>query len=899
MAAPRKKQGRSKNIDPDPSPSSTRKAEPARSSPRRREIGAVICLFFGIFTCLAFFNTEAWLIQWLRTILTGFLGWGFYAVPPAFFVSAAILAFHRGRPVVLRISAVAAMPVLIGAIWHLFFAQPLLPGGLVSSFWNSGRALESGGLVSGLLANTLENMVSIVGAAIMFLLLAGYCVMLACNKGFTDIADWFKRESVPYEPRPEWEEEPVINHAPNPFEDLDQRRPRPATIDIPLDDEATRQAFAVSLGKKGKKAIPFQRPGVATPDSFLQEDDDSLAPFTKAATPNPTPLRRRVSIDIPVDGEGQVPYVEESPSVPNFVAYQTKTNPMAATSAPAPVAPPVAPPLVTDNASEKIRPGEAAAAKAEITEAIEQNMTEVVPVDYNFPPVTLLAQAKGGSIDASSEIALNAERLAATLDSFEIEANIVNATRGPSVTRYELELEPGVKLNKLTNLANDLALSLGASGVRIAPIPDKIATVGIEVPNKTVSTVYLREIIESDNFTGPPGKLTFALGKDISGNCVVGNVAKLPHLLIAGTTGSGKSVTVNGLILSILYRARPDEVKLIMIDPKMVEFGKYNGIPHLLIPVVTDPKKAAGALQWAVTEMLKRYKVFSELGAKDLESYNRTAAASEDLQPFPQLVVVIDELADLMMTAAKEVEESICRIAQMGRAAGVHLVVATQRPSANVITGLMKANIPSRIALSVSSGLDSRIIMDEQGAEKLVGNGDMLYKPIGEKPVRIQGAFVSEQEIEEVINFLKQDTSPDYDDSIGTFIDRVSSDPKQQQEAAQRDESSFDDDYDEMFGDAVNMVLDLGQASTSVLQRKLKLGYSRAGRLMDQLEEAGIVGPHMGSKPRQLLITRAQWQAMQASGEMPQVQESAFANIPKDDFSAPEDDASDEEQSYD
>ena len=359
-------------------------------------------------------------------------------------------------------------------------------------------------------------------------------------------------------------------------------------------------------------------------------------------------------------------------------------------------------------------------------------------------------------MDSREEIITNKERLEGAIRSFGISAAIVGVTRGPTVTRYDIELDQGVKLARVTNLAGDLALALGVVNVRIAPIPDKISTVGIEVPNKIVSTVYLRDIIESPKFTSAKSKLSFALGKDIGGDCIVGNIAKLPHMLIAGTTGSGKSVCMNSLILSLLYKARPDEVRLIMIDPKMVELGIYNGIPHLYVPVVTDPKKAAGALQWSVVEMLKRYRLFSEVGVRDLESYNKHCVSVGE-QTLPQVVIVIDELADLMLVASKEVEESICRVAQMGRAAGMHLVIATQRPSADVITGLMKANIPSRIAFAVSSAMESRIILDQGGAEKLVGMGDMLFSPVGcGKPVRIQGAFVSDEEREDVIRFIKE-----------------------------------------------------------------------------------------------------------------------------------------------
>ena len=426
-----------------------------------------------------------------------------------------------------------------------------------------------------------------------------------------------------------------------------------------------------------------------------------------------------------------------------------------------------------------------------------------------------------------------------------------------------------MKLSKITNLADDIALALGATGVRIAPIPDKISVVGIEVPNKHVTPVLIRDVIESRDFTEHKSKTAFALGRDIAGKNVIGDIEKLPHVLIAGTTGSGKSVCTNSLIISMLYKSTPDEVRFIMVDPKMVELAPYNGIPHLLIPVVTDPKKAAGALQWAVFEMMKRYKTFSEHGVKKLEEYNRLARATEGMETLPSVVVVIDELADLMLVAAKEVEESICRVAQMGRAAGVHLVIATQRPSADVITGLMKANIPSRIAFAVASSLESRIILDNTGAEKLVGKGDMLYAPLGAgKPTRVQGCFISPEEIEQVVEFVKQSGEVHYSDEVIAKIEESIQEKEKSSAkggpAAAAD--SGDEEGDELLPAAVDVVLETGQASVSMLQRRLKLGYSRAARLVDQMEERGIVGPFEGSKPRQLLITRAQWQEMQMGG---------------------------------
>ncbi len=486
-------------------------------------------------------------------------------------------------------------------------------------------------------------------------------------------------------------------------------------------------------------------------------------------------------------------------------------------------------------------------------------------------------------------MAFNRERLETTLKSFGVSASIVGVIRGPTVTRYDLELDAGVKLNKLTNLAGDLALSLGVPSVRIAPIPDKISTVGIEVPNKIVSTVYLHDIIGSPEFKNAPSKLTFAIGKDIGGKNIVGNIAKLPHLLIAGTTGSGKSVCMNSLILSLLYKSAPDEVRLIMIDPKMVELGIYNGIPHLYVPVVTDSKKASGALQWAVVEMLKRYRLFSEVGVRDIFGYNAYQKSIGE-KILPQVVIVIDELADLMLVASKEVEESVCRVAQMGRASGMHLVIATQRPSADVITGLMKANIPSRIAFAVSSAMESRIILDTQGAEKLIGSGDMLYFPLGAgKPIRIQGAFVSDEERERVINFIKTSSDAQYNEEIMSHIEKAAEEKGNGEgKPGASDPAST---YDELLPQAVEVIFETKQASVSMLQRRLKLGYSRAARLIDQLEEIGVVGPFEGSKPRQILITFEQWQEMQfVSGTAPvgsvneQMDFASYQDVPEDEW---------------
>ena len=484
--------------------------------------------------------------------------------------------------------------------------------------------------------------------------------------------------------------------------------------------------------------------------------------------------------------------------------------------------------------------------------AVTDDEIETDYIEYTFPPIDLLmkASAPSGNQDRPEDLRTQAKKLVDTLASFGVEAKVLEVSKGPSVTRFELQPSAGVKVSKIVNLADDIALNLAAFGVRIeAPIPGK-AAVGIEIPNKSTSMVPLRDVIDSDEFKKFGSKTAFAMGKDISGQPIVSDISKMPHMLIAGATGSGKSVCINSLITSILYKADPNEVKLILIDPKVVELGVYNGIPHLLIPVVTDPRRAAGALNWAVQEMVKRYSMFATANVRDIKGYNEYAAMSGDRQ-LEQIVIVIDELADLMMVSPHEVEDSICRLAQMARAAGMHLVIATQRPSVDVITGLIKANVPSRIAFSVSSQIDSRTILDMGGAEKLLGKGDMLFLPMGaSKPKRIQGAFVSDKEIERIVEFIKSDSSAHYNEDIIEHIENGVEDRS----------GDEDSEADDLLPQAMEIVVELGQASASLLQRKLKVGYSRAGRLIDQLEERGVIGPHEGSKPRKVLMSRSEFQ---------------------------------------
>ena len=476
--------------------------------------------------------------------------------------------------------------------------------------------------------------------------------------------------------------------------------------------------------------------------------------------------------------------------------------------------------------------------------------------NYEFPPLTLLSEGESKGIKGGKRaLADTASKLQKTLYSFGVSAKVENVSVGPAITRYELKPAEGVRVSKIANLADDIALNLAAKTIRIeAPIPGKQA-VGIEVPNEESEVVHIRDILETDKFKEHKSKLAFALGKDVSGEAIVTDIAKMPHVLIAGATGSGKSVCINTLISSIIYKAKPSEVKLVMVDPKIVELSVYNGIPHLLIPVVTDPKKAAGALAWAVQEMENRYTMFASKGVRDLKGYNEAVEKEDNFGKLPHIVIIIDELADLMMVAKGDVEDAICRLAQKARAAGMHLVIATQRPSVDVITGLIKANIPSRIAFAVSSQVDSRTILDQVGAEKLLGKGDMLFFPTGSpKPVRIQGAFISDKEVEKLVNFVKANGETTYRDDITEYIEKANSTDKE------IDEGALDDDEtDPLLNEAIETVIETGQASTSFIQRRFKVGYARAGRIIDQMEERGIISGYQGSKPREVLMTKERW----------------------------------------
>ena len=822
-------------------------------------------LLAALIVLVSFFTGDGWLINLLPKTFKGLFGIGYYLMVPALAAAAWALLTHRGRPVALRVACALLAPYLFSGIWHMLFCKMDLSDAatLFPTLWETGFTLESGGVLSGGTAHGFMAVLGKPASVIVFIVLLATLLMVVFQVTPAVLLEMW-RERMAYD------EEDYEDYDP-PAEKPKRRAAPPrqaasaktrAAIDIPLDDTplgGVRPASAEDAIQGSPKKKNF----------FQPREQERLTPADVAAahqeevlvqTPEPEPAVRTAP-----------PVTQPAPEPePDFMLEPEPAEEPVFEPAPAPEPDPEPAPVPAPApASERKKKGaETQEAAAQVAAEIADGMASGTD-DYAYPSIALLDQnIQENYVEAGAELRSTAQRLADTLGSFGVDAAPGDVIRGPAITQYEFTLAQGVKLSKITNLADDIALALGASGVRIAPIPDKSSVVGIEVPNRTVSPVLIRDVIESRAFVNHKSQVAFAVGRDINNRDIVGDIAKLPHLLIAGTTGSGKSVCTNSLIVSLLYKSSPEDVRFIMVDPKMVELAPYNGIPHLLIPVVTDPKKAAGALQWAVYEMLKRYKTFSELGVKKLEEYNALAAQREEVSHMASVVVVIDELADLMTEAAKEVEESICRVAQMGRAAGIHLVIATQSPRADVITGLMKANIPSRIAFAVKDAINSRIILDSTGAEKLVGRGDMLYAPIGSsKPLRVQGCYITPEEIERVVRSVKSAGETQYSDEVMQKIEEN----VQEKERKNGSPASVEDDRgqdadDELLPAAVEVILETGQASVSMLQRRLKLGYSRAARLVDQMEQKGYVGPFEGSKPRQLLITRARWQEIRMGG---------------------------------
>ena len=874
------------------SKSSGKKSAPAKSAKYKTEyepavpphflIAAVSILLFALFVVISV-NPDGALLKIIQSVVLGLVGQaGFYFAIPGLLYLFVIHTFGRKNAPTMRSVCTLIFVFLCGCIYHLAVQEQELSTGfaLIADLYTGGAAGSTGGVLCGGAAMLLRWLCGNTLAFVFCVVFAVLTLLGAMNITIPSII-----RAIVNRPKDDYAEEEdyidpatvVINNIANKQiarkrQRREQQQTQRAGENVPAETvpetppQLPPEKQPHPAPKQENPRVPSsqdevkQVPGKGA--AFMERiDGDISAPlsgtagYVKDETPpvaDPLPARPVAAKPVRVEGED---IGEKLPNrMPEFVP-----------NAPIPPAPKLDDGKVkpaSEAKSGKVTTKEAAQSARQVAAEIAQTQAVQQP-DYCFPPLDLLKRPVRAGTDGTEEMRENSRRLNETLASFNIDAHIINVTRGPSVTRYEVELDKGVRLNKITGCADDIALSLGASGVRIAAVPGKISVVGIEVPNRAVTTVSLREVIDSPEFARAKSKTSVALGKSIDGSCIVGNIARMPHLLIAGTTGSGKSVCMNSIIISLLYKAGPDDVKLIMVDPKMVELGIYNGIPHLLIPVVTDPKKAAGSLQWAVTEMLRRYRMMSDMGVRDLESYNSIVTSEEDGQKLPQVVIIIDELADLMMVAAKEVEDSICRIAQMGRAAGMHLIIATQRPSANVITGLMKANIPSRIAFSVASAMESRIILDTMGAEKLVGKGDMLYAPIGcGKPLRVQGCFVTDTEVEAVAGYVKDNYTADYSQQVLDEIEKKAQQTgKKPASVSDPDPTDEELEGDEMLPAAVDVILETGQASVSMLQRRLKLGYARAARIVDEMEEKGIVGPFQGSKPRAILITKEQWQA--------------------------------------
>ena len=874
------------------SKSSGKKSAPAKSAKYKTEyepavpphflIAAVSILLFALFVVISV-NPDGALLKIIQSVVLGLVGQaGFYFAIPGLLYLFVIHTFGRKNAPTMRSVCTLIFVFLCGCIYHLAVQEQELSTGfaLIADLYTGGAAGSTGGVLCGGAAMLLRWLCGNTLAFVFCVVFAVLTLLGAMNITIPSII-----RAIANRPKDDYAEEEdyidpatvVVNNIANKQiarkrQRREQQQTQRAGENVPAETASETppqlppEKQPHSAPKQEPPRVPSsqdevkQVPGKGA--AFMERiDGDISAPlsgtagYVKDETPpvaEPLPARPVAAKPVRVEGED---IGEKLPNkMPEFVP-----------NAPIPPAPKLDEGKVkpaSEAKSGKVTTKEAAQSARQVAAEIAQTQAVQQP-DYCFPPLDLLKRPVRAGTDGTEEMRENSRRLNETLASFNIDAHIINVTRGPSVTRYEVELDKGVRLSKVTGCADDIALSLGASGVRIAAVPGKISVVGIEVPNRAVTTVSLREVIDSPEFAKAKSKTSVALGKSIDGSCIVGNIARMPHLLIAGTTGSGKSVCMNSIIISLLYKAGPDDVKLIMVDPKMVELGIYNGIPHLLIPVVTDPKKAAGSLQWAVTEMLRRYRMMSDMGVRDLESYNSIVTAEEDGQKLPQVVIIIDELADLMMVAAKEVEDSICRIAQMGRAAGMHLIIATQRPSANVITGLMKANIPSRIAFSVASAMESRIILDTMGAEKLVGKGDMLYAPVGcGKPLRVQGCFVTDTEVEAVAGYVKDNYTAEYSQQVLDEIEKKAQQTgKKPASVSDPDPTDEELEGDEMLPAAVDVILETGQASVSMLQRRLKLGYARAARIVDEMEEKGIVGPFQGSKPRAILITKEQWAA--------------------------------------
>lgn len=805
-----------------------------------RRFWSYILFFFGILELLITFVEGDGLWKWLHELNRGLFGVTvFLFAPMIIYVALMIASDVTHNKVIAKVVEGSVLMLLISGM-----AQIIQVGSVDgSSFWlklvglfNDGKQLRGGGLASALLGWPLLSLFKRVGAGIVIVLVAFTFIMLLTN---VTLPQLLKAVSKPFIKSYEAVNEERIERAAQP--------PKP-----PREKKEPKRNGRVDIAK----FYPYDGPDTAA-EAFVPVAEAEEATDKVDASKIDMPVH---PVKAPVITHEKLE--ETAKTTDNEELKKIIEN------------------AIGDNREEKKSKDEPV--KPPVVNVDKNGQTTFFEKDnkisaYVYPPVDILKYAKNpvASEIVQQEIQEKSAKLVETLETYGAKTRIVGIHRGPSVTRYELQPAAGVRVSKITGLADDIALNLAAMSVRIeAPVPGK-ACIGIEVPNDHRDTVSLRELIDSEEYRKAKGKLTFAVGKDIEGNIIIGDIAKMPHMLVAGTTGSGKSVFTNSIILSILYHASPDEVKLILIDPKKVEFPIYNKIPHLLIPVVTEPLKAAGALGWAVNEMNKRYLMFEANNVKNLQEFNdmvleeRNKPAEEQdevrakIDLLPQIVIVVDEFADLMMAARSEVEDSVLRLAQLARAAGIHMIIATQSPRADVLTGLIKSNIPSRVSLSVSSNVDSRVILDESGAEKLLGNGDLLYKPVGvKKPIRMQSGYAATSEIREVVNFLKNEHTAEYSDEVIAEVEENTPQPKDSGSAGSDNVSVNPDD--DLVNQAISIIVQTNNASTAFLQRKLKLGFPRAARIMDEIEEMGIIGPQEGSKARKINITKEEWAEMQA-----------------------------------
>lgn len=810
--------------------------KPEMTSVQRQKLAVVLMGISAFLLCIVFIEGQSvWL--WLHNALLGAFGFCAYLMPLMLIYIAVVAALDKPLgSVSSKLVGTGILIILIGGAIHIFSKDELylLNEGITAQMknaWAADSYVSSGGVIGALFGGTLTELFGKKGAGITVIIMMIIGIMLLTGISLINL---YRALAMPVKKVATLTDERMENN----LKRQELRR-------LKAEEKAEASANEKKASKKDNR-IPSVEVGPDATPEFSMEDS---FPHDFISTEMPKDILNT-----------------EIPAMPSAFGFFDKTaveNDLA--SEPVPIES-----ILSGESTQEVKKESKNKANKKDGDAegliftTAKNESKKIQ-KYKLPPIDCLNESNSSGFSSNAEeIEINSRKLIDTLNSFGVKARILDVFRGPSVTRYELLPAEGVKISKITNLSDDIAMRLAATGVRIeAPIPGK-AAIGIEIPNKSKSMVTMREIIDTPLFKTAKSKLNVALGKDITGNAKCADLAKMPHLLIAGTTGSGKSVCLNSMILSILYNATPDEVKLLMIDPKQVEFTVYNGIPHLLVPVVSDARKAAGALGWAVSEMLKRYNLFTEKNVRDITGYNRIAERTNGMEPMSRVVIFIDELSDLMMVAPNEVEDSICRLAQMARAAGMHLVIATQRPSVDVITGIIKANIPSRIALYVSSQVDSRTIIDMAGAEKLLGYGDMLFDPVGiSKPVRIQGCYVSEAEVEKVVNFIKnQVNKAEYDDNIMQEIEKNADNTKKK--GTSMNNGNRDEGTDVMYNKAVEVVVEAQMASTTLLQRRLKLGYARAARIVDELEEKGIVGPFEGSKPRKVLITKQQWMEMNA-----------------------------------